>query len=127
MKQFVVNSPMFPFNIVVALGTDPKKLDKFLSKKLSRGDVSFFRRNIKNAKAGKVILFDNVNMLLFLKKEPKTISDLAVLQHEILHCTSFVLNTIGIEFTESTEEVYAYFTSFLTEEIYKKLNIKIGM
>lgn len=71
-------------------------------------------------------LFESKAVLLYMSESPSCIDDLAKLQHEILHCVSFVLNSVGIKFNAETEEAYAYFMQYVTNIIYDKIGISIS-
>ena len=43
----------------------------------------------------------------------------AVTAHEMLHASSYILNAIGVPFTDDTEEVYCYLLGYLIEETTK--------
>ena len=64
---------------------------------------------------------DGTVYFLWLESFDSTVNKLSVLNHEMIHCTYSILNDRGIEVNDETEEVLAYYHSFLLTEAYKKL------
>lgn len=118
---FIVDCKIYPFEIMVYFGEEKepliKKLKKFLPDKLFE-DIKTM--DIKN---GRSIIFDSGQTLLWLKEKPTSIDGLALLNHEIFHCTCFILERVGIKYSHKSDEAFAYLIQYLTEEIYCKLNI----
>lgn len=55
-------------------------------------------------------------------RQTKDIDELRkVIDHECYHATSFAMDTIGLTHSIQTEEVYAYFKSWLTDKLFSKL------
>ncbi|MBL7766460.1 MAG: hypothetical protein JNJ58_10225 [Chitinophagaceae bacterium] len=119
--MFIVNCEVYPFDVLVYFGEDGKPLYKELKKYLSKSEI----KNLKNLdfKRGKTIMFDKGQTLLWLRKKPISIQDIPVLNHEIFHCTCFILEKVGIPYSETTEEAYAYLIEFLSKKIYNQLEI----
>lgn len=62
------------------------------------------------------------NWHIIYVKEQKTIRDfLKVTLHEVYHATQEVLSHIGVTPTESSEEVYAYLSEYIMNEIMKEM------
>ncbi len=62
-------------------------------------------------------------VLIRMKHIPETPHDYAVLQHEIFHAVAFTLELAGLQLSVGvSDEAYAYMISWLTEELYTKLN-----
>jgi len=119
--MFVVNCQIYPFDILVYFGTDFKPLFKELKKYINNTDLSELKQ--MRFKAGKTVMFSTGQTLLWLKNKPKSISDLATLQHEIFHCANFILNRVGIQLDDNSDEAYAYLIEYLTKQIYKEIGI----
>jgi len=58
---------------------------------------------------------------LWLESFDGTVNKLSVLNHEMIHCAYSILKDRGIEISDETEEVLAYYHSFLLTEAYRKL------
>lgn len=55
----------------------------------------------------------NKNVIMWVKEKTP-----GVVAHEALHATTFILNEIGVEFCDESDELWAY----LIEHIIKKIN-----
>lgn len=49
-------------------------------------------------------------------------SDTVIINHELLHVTFDIMKWAGVDFSDNTEEAYAYEMQYLTKEFYEKLN-----
>ena len=98
-----------------------KPLYKKLSKHLPKSDIAYLKT--LSFKEGKSIMFPGGQTLLWLKDKPNSISSLATLNHEIFHCTCFILERVGIIYSNDSDEAYAYLIEYLTKQIYNKLDI----
>ena len=58
---------------------------------------------------------------LWLDSFDNTDDKLGVLNHELLHCAYSILQDRGIDINDETEEVLAYYHTYLFTEAYKKL------
>jgi len=48
----------------------------------------------------------------------------AIINHELFHATYAIMQWINIPLSNSSEEAYAYFLGYITEEFYKQAKIK---
>jgi hypothetical protein len=68
-------------------------------------------------------MFSTNTSILRLRCLPETPEDFGRLAHEVFHIASFVLDRVGMKLkVMASDEAYAYLISYLTEEIYKKIN-----
>jgi hypothetical protein len=74
-------------------------------------------------KEGKSVMFPTGQTLLWLNEKPNSVNGLATLNHEIFHCACFILERVGIIYSETSDEAYAYLIEYLTKQIYAELNI----
>ena len=58
---------------------------------------------------------------LWIESFDKSVKKIGVLNHEMIHCAYSILKDRGIEVNDETEEVLAYYHSFLLTEAYNKL------
>jgi len=58
---------------------------------------------------------------LWLESFDGTVHNLGVLNHEMVHCAYSILKDRGIDINDETEEVLAYYHTYLLTEAYKKL------
>lgn len=73
------------------------------------------------SEVGKHVMFKDGNFFIWLKQEPNTPLQKANLAHEVFHAVAEIRTYIGAPtLTDNTEEDWAYMTSWLTENIYKR-------
>lgn len=116
--MFIIDCKIYPFQIMVYFGKDKKPLYKELAKY-----KGLAKSSIKGLKEGKTMMFPTGQTLIWLKRKPQSINDLAILNHEIFHCTCFILNRCGIQMSKKSDEAFAYLIQYLTEQIYNELDI----
>ena len=119
--MFIIDCQVYPFQILVYFGQDKKPLYKELKKRLPKSAIDTLKTF--DFKVGKSVMFPNGQTLLWLNEKPNSVSGLATLNHEIFHCACFILERVGIVYSESSDEAYAYLIEYLTKQIYNELNI----
>jgi len=119
--MFIVDCQVYPFQIIVYFGQDRKPLYKELSKYIPKSSIDTLKTF--EFKKGKSIMFPTGQTLLWLDEKPNSVNGLATLNHEIFHCVCFILERVGIIYSNSSDEAYAYLIEFLTKQIYNELNI----
>jgi len=119
--MFIIDCQVYPFQILVYFGQDKKPLFKELSKRLPKSAIDTLKTF--EFKVGKSVMFTTGQTLLWLNEKPNSVSGLATLNHEIFHCVCFILERVGIVYSESSDEAYAYLIEYLTKQIYNELNI----
>jgi len=119
--MFIVDCQVYPFQILVYFGQDKKPLFKELSNLLPKSVVDTLKT--LEFKVGKSVMFPTGQNLLWLNEKPTSVNGLATLNHEIFHCVCFILERVGIVYSESSDEAYAYLIEYLTKQIYNELNI----
>jgi hypothetical protein len=120
--MFILKGEIYPFDILVSFGGSQERLQKKLSKILPNKTVSS-ELEIDELCSGKTIMFSTGQTLLWLKEKPTSINGLAILNHEIFHCTCFILTRVGITYSSDSDEAFAYFIQYLTNKIYSELGI----
>lgn len=119
--MFIIDCQVYPFQILVYFGQDKKPLYKELKKRLPKSAIDTLKTF--DFKVGKSVMFPTGQTLLWLNEKPNSVSGLATLNHEIFHCACFILERVGIVYSESSDEAYAYLIEYLTKQIYNELNI----
>lgn len=110
--NFTLCLPIFPYHITFSFGETQEVLENQFKMKLQDFD----------SEDGLTYHFDNNNVLVRLKHFPKSFQEFGILQHEIFHAVTFVLDDIHIPFKlDVSDETYAYLIGYLTTEVYKKL------
>ncbi len=119
--NFIIPLVIYPFDVMFSLGETDEQLKKQF-KKYNIEESNYFEYELQK---GRCSQFKTGQVIVRLKHKPKTINDLACLQHEIYHAVNYILSFIGIKYSDDSEEAYAYLITYLTEQCYKKLKVSI--
>lgn len=115
IKRFVIHVPVWDYYIHVGIGKNERATMAPIDKKLRHGHGSLL--NEYPLRHGAVYLYQDYWIALWLK----TIKDIPVLTHELLHIAFFVLHKRrDTPLCHETEESYAYFMEYLCQELLKK-------
>ena len=68
---------------------------------------------------------DSGPFLLWMPRIPETAVEFGTLSHEVFHTVCFIMKGIGAEFSDDSEEPYAYLVGYLTEKILKTFKITL--
>lgn len=123
-NTFIVNCGCYPFDILVHFGEDRTNLYRLLKNKIPESAIDELKEF--DFKVGKSLMFSSGQTILWLKDKPNSARGLATLNHEIFHCACFVMDKVGIVYSESSDEAFAYLIEYITIQIYSKLGIKFG-
>jgi len=122
-KSFIIPLHVFPFDIFVSIGqTDAQfknRLKRYNICKLEDELEGFY--NLPGNCQGKTSTLSNGSTVLRLSKIPKTPDDFGIITHEIFHAVDGVMKQIGVGLSDTSEEVYAYLTGYITTQIYKRI------
>lgn len=116
---FTITVELFQFRLLVCIGTKPKDFLRLLKK----WDIPFddYQEWLNKAGFVHVSAHQDHNIILYIKYRPTTPTHKSLLAHEIFHVVDEGLRLKGLKLDESTSEVYAYTTQYLTKEIYSRL------
>jgi hypothetical protein len=116
-KNFIIPLVIYPFDVMVSVGESDSQLTDQLSKYgIEWGD------DFKCSGKGRSVIMENNQSLLRLHSYPETNEDMGVLQHEIFHVVTFIMDRIGMPLTICvSDEAYAYLIGYLTKEIYDRI------
>lgn len=115
-SSFIVNWHIFPFDVMVCLGTDQEETLKILEKYYLTDED---REHVVMTGNGKTVMFSGGETLLWLRKYPTPGN--GNLAHECFHAVFFLLDKVGITIDTSSDELVAYMLGYLSDEIHKKL------
>mgnify|MGYP001582987741 FL=1 len=120
-KLFVVKLVIYPYDVMIYFGKNQEPLYKELSKYISSSEIQQLRE--KQITRGDSVMFNNGASLIRMPNVPRSINDLATLNHEVFHVVFFILQEIGIKLVPQSDEAFAYLIEYINKEIYKKISI----
>ena len=116
-KIFLVDWVIFPFNVMVCLGSTRKEIIK----ELKKFDYTLNEEESERLQMygkGRTVMLDGGGTVLWLNYIPKKGS--GVLAHEVFHVVQFLLVKIKMDIDRNNEELPAYMIEYLTNEISKR-------
>lgn len=116
--NFIIPLVIYPFDVMVSLGETDEQLKKSLKKTSIDWDDLMICRGV-----GRTFMDDSGRGIIRLKSYPHTCEDYGVLQHEIFHYVTFIMDKIGMKLNLcDSDEAYSYLIGYLTTQIYLKIN-----
>lgn len=119
-RNFIIPLLVYPMNLMVSFGESDLIVEGKL-RSLGITGTELWRYETEND-SGRCCCFENNEVLIRLRKIPKTDTEYSYLQHEIFHAVTYVMYKVGIDLiVKKTDECYAYLIGYLTKEIYKRI------
>lgn len=119
--KFILYSDLYLCDIYVFFGKpDGGKLHSLL-KPLEK--YGYNRKEYEDNMAGKagMVSYFGANVVLWAEEIPKTPKTLSVLVHEIFHVAVAICRRAGMDFSDDSEEAYAYLAGWIARKIFQKL------
>jgi hypothetical protein len=124
-KAFEVHIPIYKEYLYVLVGT-PKESVEALMEKYDLGDknaetlIEHLNKHSKNSVGIFTYNEESKTYTIWLQQEPDTIAWEGVLLHEINHAVFYMLDNLGLEHTQASDEAYSYLSEYLYVEIMTK-------
>lgn len=119
-QHFLVKNDIYPFDILVSINETAEKVKRTLKRFQIKPEDCDFIKEFTTQKAATYRLPANQVVIRF-KTVPNKHEFMAIVAHEALHATSFILNKVGIPFDqENSEEAYTYLMQHICYVIYQK-------
>lgn len=116
-KHFKIPLVVYPFDLIFLFNHSDKEAEKALGDK--------WDDELMMTGCGKFLLNKECNLgIIRCNHQSAQLDsvDMGVLQHEILHAVSQILNYCGMPLTTSSEEAYAYLIEYVAREVFMKIN-----
>src|SRR5690606_8097025 len=100
---------------------------KNFDKRTRKGLIKLYDRGWeKNSSAVALTTFTKgLPMIVSVKEMDADNFTIANIQHEIFHCTSYILRWRGISLSEETEEAFAYLNDYITSRVHFHINVMV--
>lgn len=118
--NFVTDLGAFPFEIYISVCDTDQQFLKGLRKILEPHEwqeVSESEYMGMQSLNGRTSQFLSGALILRTVDDPSTPIGAGVIAHEVFHAVHYVMDSVGIPFSDDTNEVYAYHIQFLMEKI----------
>jgi len=126
--NFILQVPPYPVEVMVSIGQSDKKLFKCIDKwAVKKKEKKRLKESVKSDFADDVCygivhhLQDTGFIILRTDGKIKSAYYRGVLAHEIFHVVEEITTHAGVKHGRKSSEAFAYLTSYLTTEIYKRL------
>ena len=121
----IITIELYDRDVMVHFGSR-KELRKKLGRMFDKETAKEISGHFSDVSLGRTIILDGGQIILFIPHMPSTVSDYAVLQHEIFHATFFILEKAGIVLCEKSDEAYSYLIQFLTKRILEEFTLSFS-
>lgn len=113
--SFIVPWITYPFDVMINVGTTTEDVIKKITKLgYELNDIE--KKKLEMHGVGRTVMLDGGQTIIILKKY-----DQAIMAHEIFHAVCMLFDKIGINFSEDSDEAYAYAIEYLTREVNRKI------
>lgn len=119
--SYLIPLKIFPAEILFSFNETDKELIRTIKSIGFGNDAPVETLKLCDSCFGRCVKFQNGLVVLRLRDFPESSTDFGRLQHEIFHAVYFVLHDIDVTLSVESNEVFAYLTQYLTEEIYEKI------
>jgi hypothetical protein len=117
--NFIINYTIYPFDLMFSFGQSDKELRADLKKIPGIKPGTDYK--FEQSEDGKYVYWNNGFTLIRMKAIPLTPYEFGVLQHEIFHAVTCLMQHVGVILSDESNESYAYAVGFLTKEVYSKI------
>ena len=124
MQSKIINIDIYKRDVMVCF-CDKVMLERKLKQyDIDRACLQEIVDEIDDSSTGRSFaITDSGPFLLWMPRIPETAVEFGTLSHEVFHTVCFIMKGIGAEFSDDSEEPYAYLVGYLTEKILKAFKI----
>jgi len=116
-KIFKINYHIYPFDCLVCVKSTIKEIENYLKRygfELSNEEKEAIE--LDDIGRGRTVMLEGGQTVIRLNK-----LDAGTIAHEIFHAVHFLTERLNITLSRDSDEVFAYLTEYLTNEIIKNL------
>lgn len=115
----ILKCSVYPFDVLICI----EESHENVCKKLTELGIKYKPKHLIMNGTGRTNPLSNGAVCIQLKEFPNDPFTKSVLAHEVFHATEYLMEYIGISHDGSSSEAWAYYIGWLTEEIYKTIEI----
>ena len=120
LDRQMLHLDMFYTDILIIYG-DEDHTRKTLQKYFDEEEVNEMLKGFNFKTKGRTMPTKFGSPLIWIPKIPETAQDVGFLVHELFHSTCAVMGNVGIDFSNESEEAFAYMIGFMTEKVLEEL------
>lgn len=117
-KSFIISWKIYPFDVMVNIGMTTDETIKAIERKgykLNKEEKDLLPMHGR----GRTVMLKGGQTIIQLKND-----SIDIIVHEVFHAVCFLFEHIDIEFSDSSNEAYAYAIEYLIREITLSINKK---
>ena len=118
-----VRGGIIPFDTLVCLGVTREQILEKIKKDFVYTLSKEEDEQLQMFGEGRTVRMEGGWTVLWVKKFPTSPQVKNHLAHEIFHVVDFTLRCMGIKLSADSNEIYAYYTGWLTEQIYEAFSL----
>lgn len=113
----LISVDLYCRNILFHFGTK-SELERALKRYHDKETINYIIETIDFDAHG-FTLYDSVKgvFVVYMPKLPDDAASFGFLSHEIFHASTAIMDAVGVELSESSEEAYAYLVGYLTRKV----------
>jgi hypothetical protein len=115
---FTIELPIYNIDLIVSFYNTRENVVKYVKKYWSFPDPD--KIVVDAGGAWGVTSYLSYGGPILLRVECAT-DVVKTISHEVVHVVAYIMRSRGIEYTEASEEAFAYLTGHITSEIYKQI------
>lgn len=119
---FQIPLDIYPYIVSVSINQTEKQLYKSLDKVFIKYEGIEKDFDLQDSEAI-CTTTKSKDIIIRLRGIPKHPYDYGTLSHEILHATIFIMKSVGMELSDSSEEAYTYLQGYITRIFFYKMKI----
>lgn len=123
MKKYTLKDPVFYREILLCVGMNKKHINNAIKEMCEDHEFLNEVGMIEDDEHGKFIPFPEC--LLVWLESLDTIEDIAILNHELIHATFYILDKAGVPIIAENDEIVAYHHQMLFNQVMGKLKIEV--
>lgn len=123
IKSF--KSEIYPITFYICIGKSVNQIASKICKDVEIDKEFLLSRLTPFTKAAGFCVEEGGIIVISIKKV-NTPHYIGILSHEISHATFFICERLGIDFTASPQEAYCYLNGWITEKIWKLIEVDIA-
>lgn len=121
MNYYKLNHGIYPGTTHVYFNCTGEEVINHYNKRNKKNIIDEnIKQNLIETKFGGYTIHKNEVCIIYVPKFQNKSNDYAILTHELLHCTFFILNYVNILYDIENHEAFTYFMDYLTGQLYKE-------
>lgn len=121
----IISIDLYDRDLMVHFG-GKKELENVLKRYHDKETIDYILKEVDFNVNGYTLYNSNKGVyLVWMPSSPSTPKEFGILTHELFHASVAMMEAIGVEPSESSEESYAYLIGYLTKKVIEEFSITL--